>query len=248
MTPENDKKLCDKYPKIFADRGKSMKESCMYWGLAVGDGWYDLIDQACAVIQNHIDWSAKYRQINEDHNALVTATRAGDMTLFDKHYAKSEPEWKESHLQRLLHVGPDEGKDYGSGIRELKPLIPQLVADQVKEKFGGLRFYHHGGDEFCDGVLQMADAMSFRICEDCGAPGKVGGRGWIRTLCNTHRAPEEKLEVDLENEDDDIPEDCLVLMPNDAQGIVDEKYLAKYFEVGAEQFKKWASEQGKTNE
>ncbi len=187
MTPERDKELCEKYPLIFADRGKNMMESCMYWGLAVGDGWYNIIDIMCHVIQNHIDWSVKSNEMSLKHNEMVIAARAGDLTLFNQRHEKLDSEYRQQYLDRVLIIGEDEGKSWSSGLRTVKPIIPQLVADQVKEKFAGLRFYHHGGDDFCDGVVAMAEAMSMRTCEECGAPGTVGGRGWIKTLCETHR-------------------------------------------------------------
>ena len=59
-----------------------------------------------------------------------------------------------------------------------------VVAEQCKEKFGGLRFYLRGGDEFVDGLVEMAEAISFRVCETCGNPGKPRRGGWIKTLCD----------------------------------------------------------------
>ena len=47
MKPELDKQLCEKYPKIFKNRNASQMESCMYWGIDVSDGWYDIIDALC---------------------------------------------------------------------------------------------------------------------------------------------------------------------------------------------------------
>lgn len=67
-------------------------------------------------------------------------------------------------------------------------VVPQVVVEQVKEKFGGLRFYYEGGDEQIHGMVRMAEAWAGTACEDCGAPGTLGGNGWIRTLCPTHRA------------------------------------------------------------
>lgn len=59
----------------------------------------------------------------------------------------------------------------------------QVVALQVKEKFGGLRFYYSGGDEFINGIVRMAEGMSYKICEYCGNPGKPNKEGWIKTQC-----------------------------------------------------------------
>lgn len=67
-------------------------------------------------------------------------------------------------------------------------VVPQVIVAQIKEKFGGLRFYYDGGDERIRGMVQMAESWADRSCEICGAPGSSGGKGWIKTLCSTHRA------------------------------------------------------------
>ena len=56
-------------------------------------------------------------------------------------------------------------------------------AVQVKEKFGGLRFYtdylsEKGWDYVCE-----AEEESYNICELCGKPGVLRKGGWMRTLC-----------------------------------------------------------------
>jgi hypothetical protein len=66
--------------------------------------------------------------------------------------------------------------------------VRQVVVEQIKEKFGGLRFYYQGGDEQIHGMVRMAEAWAGRSCEECSAPGTSGGKGWIKTLCPTHRA------------------------------------------------------------
>ncbi len=64
--------------------------------------------------------------------------------------------------------------------------VPQVVAVQVKEKFGGLRFYYDGGDEQIYGMVRMAESWAANTCEECGQPGTMRTGGWIRTLCDTH--------------------------------------------------------------
>lgn len=64
--------------------------------------------------------------------------------------------------------------------------VPQVVASQVKEKFGGLRFYYDGGDDYISGLASMAESMSEVTCEECGAPGQQRGGGWIYTACDAH--------------------------------------------------------------
>ena len=59
--------------------------------------------------------------------------------------------------------------------------------DQVKEKYGGLRLYFSGGDEYVEGLVSMAEAMSYKICEVCGNKGQPNKGGWISTLCESCR-------------------------------------------------------------
>ncbi len=72
--------------------------------------------------------------------------------------------------------------------------VPQVIADQVKEKFGGLRFYYTGGDEQIYGMVRMAESWAYHACEECGNVGKTRSGGWIKTLCDKH---EEERQVRL---------------------------------------------------
>jgi hypothetical protein len=65
------------------------------------------------------------------------------------------------------------------------------VAEQVKEKFGTLRFYTSGGDRLIDGMIWFAESMSGKICETCAKPGKLRNSGWIVTLCDEHQTERE---------------------------------------------------------
>jgi hypothetical protein len=64
--------------------------------------------------------------------------------------------------------------------------IPQVVVEQIKEKFGGLRFYYQGGDDYVHGMVRMAEAFADTLCEECGSVGTRRSGGWIRTLCDVH--------------------------------------------------------------
>jgi hypothetical protein len=76
--------------------------------------------------------------------------------------------------------------------RPVREPIPQVVTSQIKEKFGGLRFYYDGGDDYIRGLSVMAESMSMVTCETCGAPGKTRGRGWMYTACDTHAQEGDK--------------------------------------------------------
>lgn len=79
---------------------------------------------------------------------------------------------------------------FENGKTELLPdEVEQVVVRQIKEKFGTLRFYYDGGDEHIRGLETMAEAMSSRICEECGCPGESRStekNRWVRVLCEKH--------------------------------------------------------------
>ena len=65
-------------------------------------------------------------------------------------------------------------------------VVPQVTVTQIKEKFGGLRFYYDGGDEYVSGLVTMAAAWASHACEECGSQGVLRHGGWLKTLCDTH--------------------------------------------------------------
>ena len=74
-------------------------------------------------------------------------------------------------------------------------VITQVTIQQVKEKFGSLRFYYQGGDEYIHGLVSMAESMTGITCEECGNPGETRHGGWIRVLCNTCEADREERKL-----------------------------------------------------
>jgi hypothetical protein len=84
----------------------------------------------------------------------------------------------QSHLDNIERAN-EYKKEKG---QETTP-IEQIEAVQVKEKFGGLRFYVNYQDQYIEGLIDMAESMSYKICETCGNTGSPNKEGWIITLC-----------------------------------------------------------------
>jgi hypothetical protein len=159
MREELDKKLCEKYPEIFAQRNGDMRETCMCWGFDCGNGWYNILDALCTNIQGHID------------NRLLSIkwVEKWNVNVSDPNF-----EWPDYWSDRVKRTVPEP--------------VSQVVATQVKEKFGTLRFYFMGGDDVIDGMVSMAESMSACMCEVCGAPATENQEsGWIRTRCEEHK-------------------------------------------------------------
>lgn len=92
--------------------------------------------------------------------------------------------WHNDTRQALLTDNPFD--------RKIPEAVTPVVIHQIKEKFGGLRFYYEGGDAQIRGMVTMAEAWASRTCETCGAPGKIRSGGWLRTLCDTHEAQHQE--------------------------------------------------------
>lgn len=64
------------------------------------------------------------------------------------------------------------------------PNPQQYHAVQVKEKFGGLRFYMGRMTDEIGALINEAKEEAWRTCEGCGKPGELCDRsGWLRTTC-----------------------------------------------------------------
>lgn len=65
----------------------------------------------------------------------------------------------------------------------------QPMASQVKEKFGGLRFYCRRSNDYTGAVVDLVESLSSHVCEVCGALGKtVSLFGWVHTRCDLHES------------------------------------------------------------
>jgi hypothetical protein len=91
-----------------------------------------------------------------------------------------------------LSTGIQTHIDWWNKNRETRPVVEQVKVRQIKEKFGGLRFYYDGGDEYVQGMVRMAEAWADHACEECGKPGKSRSGGWIRTLCDEHEVERQE--------------------------------------------------------
>jgi len=170
---ELDEALCAKYPLIFGDRNKPMTETAMCWGFCCGDGWYNIIDILCGLL------TSDYRSAQSRYDFIKDKV--------------NQPQWEGSKkivTQEMI----DEAK---AKLDEEIAKVP--VASQVKEKFGGLRFYVNGATDKHWNYINFAESMSYHTCEECGAPGKRYTDGWHQTLCDIHADMQGRVE---EYEDD----------------------------------------------
>ena len=123
MSPENDKKLTDRFGHILKPRNSPNHALAMF-GFECGDGWYDMLFNLLTNIEN---------------------------------YLKTQP----------------------------KDVVDSFCVQQVKEKFGTLRFYCSGDNEI-EKLINAAEDISAVTCEACGKPGKMRNGGWLSVQCHQH--------------------------------------------------------------
>ena len=176
MRQELDEALCAKYPLIFKDRHENMQHTAMCWGFSHGDGWYNIIDVLCGML------TSDYRQAKSRYDHFIEVGVGG--VLYG--------------TKTVTQEQIDEAK-----VKLDEETLKVPVAAQVKEKFGGLRFYVNGATDKHWNFISVAENMSYRTCETCGAPGKTYTNGWHTTLCDIHAEMAGKTEEYESDEGDE---------------------------------------------
>jgi len=101
-------------------------------------------------------------------------------------YALLEPHFGDRDKGEYF-IGMGVGPGWSDIIQDLHKALagehPDYVIHQVKEKFGTLRFYTGGLNDWGWGAIREAEDASAVTCEECGRPGKLRDGSWIRTLC-----------------------------------------------------------------
>jgi hypothetical protein len=130
--------------------------SGQYGGFAVGDGWFDII--------NHLSRTmcSKWLVAKEEYEFTLTSG-----TTY----------WGKNSTPEIL-------AELKGRVEVAYQAVPRV--QQVKEKFGTLRFYTTSIDERQNAAIAFAESLSGHICEVCGDRGRRRSTGWIQTLCNTH--------------------------------------------------------------
>ena len=154
-----------------------MTETAMCWGFECGDGWYHLIDTLCNLLSSeYLSAKKSYEFVKE-----CLEERGGKYPWSSKEEVTAE----EVELKR-------------QAMEEAAKYVPTV--SQVKEKFGGLRFYVDGVTDKQWNYIHFAESMSYRICEICGAPGKRYTDGWHTVLCDDHAKEQNRKEVEKYDE------------------------------------------------
>mgnify|MGYP000329473407 CR=1 FL=1 len=107
----------------------------------------------------------------------------------------THPSLYKSRDTTLMHFGFSCGDGWFELINTLSALITKrthhVIASQVKEKFGQLRFYFKNHEEhdsdYIYGLTIMAEILSSLICDKCSLAGDLYFKGYVCTRCKKHK-------------------------------------------------------------
>lgn len=150
----------------------------MQFGIECEDGWFWLLDNLLSSIKWHIDQENENRKKEPKYKWLnMLSYKLRVRTSFKRKILRKIGEWI-----------------YDKQPRGVDPLIFRVT--QIKEKYGMLCFYYYGGDKFIDGMVNLAESMSYSICEFCGTTQDVGHtEGWVYTICHSCREKNSKANL-----------------------------------------------------
>lgn len=91
----------------------------------------------------------------------------------------------------------------------ISSVYPDYKIIQIKEKFGGLRYYISpipaNLHDTIQGYIREAEDQAEKTCETCGAPGSLSKseRGWLKTVCDQHMEGRERFSWSSADEPQD---------------------------------------------
>jgi len=176
MKAELDKRLVEDFPILYRMRNGSITDTCMSWGFECDDGWYELI----------YELSEKLEEIarSQPKPAHFPLWKKPFWYILDKIAV-----FLRKHKMQNVLPPPVFSLFWGFAHDMFMPEADmRLCADQVKEKFGTLRFYTNMTNDEIDEIIVKAEQKSATICEACGKPGTIDTFLWKKALCKKHRA------------------------------------------------------------
>jgi hypothetical protein len=202
MSPKKQKQLFDKYPEIFLSKDKPIKETSMRWGIECDDGWYSIIESLCFNIQNYCD---SYEYVPKRNSSVNFTYRLWNNTIWSYLLRPLSSWWflkrKGIRVPDMYHITHPDAKKYNAQWEKYyafekkwrfvihtarKKFTRTITFDQIKRNLGGLRIYARSCDSYVQGLIDMAEEMSYHICETCGTSKGVfqsNTKGWIRITC-----------------------------------------------------------------
>jgi len=195
------KRMCETYPLLYNYKNNSEE----YFGFDIGPGWFPIIEDLSQKLETLIKpiyeevltnpktrciycdktrrWHWFYTIIGFFLSFFRNRKKSFKAFYFylqrRKKYSKKFKE--EQSILKVLYYYLFKYQWYRT-CAGWTPDYPFVV--QVKQKFGGLRFYMNFETKEMSAAIYEAEKRAQETCEDCGKPGVLRSGGWLETLCD----------------------------------------------------------------
>lgn len=156
--------LAARYPSLYREYKGDPRRTCMAWGIAVGDGWRELVENLSADIVA-IDTKNKV-VVDQVKQKLGGLRFYVHIEMSEKRYALLR--WwffKKMWFRAKVTTKFVDWRTLNK-IDDLRRKLLPTFSDKVRA------------------VINAAEIKSYTICEGCGKPGKRRGSCWVRVLCD----------------------------------------------------------------
>jgi hypothetical protein len=163
----------------------------------------------------HMDHEQEFEELAKRHPDLIQKSHqeylgvgAGWHNILDVLFGMLSYDVEKARRE-LQHAMENPTNKYIKPIAELEANLDKALEElptivQIKEKFGGLRFYTNGNTDIHDAYINFAERMASQTCERCGCPGSLRNSSWMKTLCDTHHNEAEKERMQEWNTEDTV--------------------------------------------
>ena len=155
MTPELQTRLYQDFPELFRQADLPMTQTCMCWGICMGDGWEPIVRNLCGCLQ-----SAR--------RSISRGVKGTDP--------------KNIHWARFPQIEFAQVKEKFASGRFYIDIVPEECPEGVDP--GNWKTVRSDFMREVDGMISFAEHMTKNTCEKCGKAGFMHSRfGWYKTLC-----------------------------------------------------------------
>jgi hypothetical protein len=174
--------LMEKYPDLFYKKEDgSLDCPCGVW---VPEGWETIVDELCGTITSYTTGSYRSERVITSKKYYLWDACFKVPTWFHTKFIKWFSKYNKWELNKPFYNFVEKFRTQSHKyVAFNKVYSPPVKIDQIKEKFGGLRFYYSGGDDKVDGMVTFASYLCSKTCEVSGEKGELcSSGGWYRTL------------------------------------------------------------------
>lgn len=174
--------LMKKYPHLFySNEAGELECPCGAW---VPDGWQIIVDELCDAITRYATGSYRSERVITSKKYYLWDACFKVPSWLHKKFIKWFPKYNKWELNKPFYKFVEKFREQSHKyVAFNKIYVKPVKINQIKEKFGGLRFYYSGGDSQVAGMVFFAEYLCSKTCEVSGESGELCTRGaWYKTL------------------------------------------------------------------